>query len=81
LLEVEAQIVLCSDPYVQDPRFVSTEEAVARADVIFLGVPHSCYAGLRIPAEKIVIDIWGFWKQQESAETEDPIAQVARGAR
>jgi UDP-N-acetyl-D-mannosaminuronic acid dehydrogenase len=81
LLEVEAQEVLCSDPYVHDPRFVSTEEAVARADVIFLGVPHSCYAGLRIPAEKIVIDIWGFWKQQESAETEDPIAQVARGAR
>ena len=43
LLQVEARSVLCTDPFIADPRFVSVEEAISRADVIVLGAPHSAY--------------------------------------
>ena len=79
LLEVQAGEVICSDPYIRDDRFVSAEEAIARADIIILGAPHKCYAELRIPPEKIVIDIWGFWKEHTNMQTEASVAQAARG--
>jgi len=62
LLQVEARNVLCTDPFVTDPRFVSVEEAIERADVIILGAPHSAYRNLKIPPEKNVVDVWGFWR-------------------
>src|SRR5260370_12117900 len=40
LLLVGAKEVLCTDPYVVDPKLVSLEDAVRRADVIILGAPH-----------------------------------------
>jgi UDP-N-acetyl-D-mannosaminuronic acid dehydrogenase len=61
LLQVEAGEVLCTDPYVNDSSLVSLEEAINRADIIILGAPHSQYKSLRLPIEKLVIDIWGFW--------------------
>jgi UDP-N-acetyl-D-mannosaminuronic acid dehydrogenase len=62
LLQVEARDVLCTDPFISDPRFVSVEEAIQRAEVIILGAPHSSYKDIRFPAEKKVVDIWGFWR-------------------
>ena len=56
LLEVEAREVLCTDPYVQDPSLVPLEEALARADVIILGAPHSVYRQLSFTPDKIVIE-------------------------
>ncbi len=79
LLEVEAEEVICSDPYIQDDRFVSAEEAIARADIVILGAPHKCYATLHLPPERIVVDIWGFWKEQGKEEAKSTITQVARG--
>ncbi|MGD0891226.1 MAG: nucleotide sugar dehydrogenase [Terracidiphilus sp.] len=64
LLQVEARTVLCTDPFISDPRFVSVEEAVEKADVIILGAPHSAYRGLTFPASKKVVDVWGFWRQK-----------------
>ncbi len=66
LLEMEAREVLCTDPYVSDPSLVSLEEAVARADIIILGAPHSLYRDLRMPPEKVVVDMWGYWPARES---------------
>jgi UDP-N-acetyl-D-mannosaminuronic acid dehydrogenase len=65
LLQVEARNVLCTDPFISDPRFVSLEEAVEQADVIVLGAPHSAYRGLHFPAGKKVVDIWGFWREDQ----------------
>ena len=65
LLEVEAQAVLCTDPYVSDANLVPVEEAIRRADVIILGAPHSLYRGLEFPPEKLIIDVWGFWPADE----------------
>ena len=57
LLQVEARKVLCADPFIADPAFVSAEQAVEQADVIVLGAPHTAYRDLRIPAGKRTIDV------------------------
>jgi UDP-N-acetyl-D-mannosaminuronic acid dehydrogenase len=65
LLQVEARTVLCTDPFISDPRFVSLDQAVEQADVIILGAPHSAYRDLHFPVGKKVVDIWGFWRQSQ----------------
>ena len=74
LLEVQAREVICTDPYVQDERFVPVEEAVSRAHIVVLGAPHKAYAALQIPPGKSVVDIWGLWKEQR---TEKPTSLFA----
>ncbi len=66
LLLVEVKSVDCSDPFVADPSFVALDQAL-QADIIILGAPHSVYRGLRIPEDKIVVDVWGFWGLRDSA--------------
>jgi UDP-N-acetyl-D-mannosaminuronic acid dehydrogenase len=61
ILEYEAAAVVCTDPYVSDPRFVSLDEALERSDVLVLGAPHSDYRSLEIPDDKPVVDIWNFF--------------------
>jgi len=61
LLEVEAREVVCTDPYVPDPALVPLEEALERADIIILGVPHSVYRDLELPSGKTVVDVWSYW--------------------
>ncbi len=50
--------VLCTDPYVADPRLVPVKQVVAESEVLILGVPHKAYRGLRVDGRDIV-DIWG----------------------
>lgn len=50
--------VLCTDPYVADPRLVSLEETLAQSDILVLGVPHRPYLSLDLGGRE-VIDIWG----------------------
>jgi UDP-N-acetyl-D-mannosaminuronic acid dehydrogenase len=69
LLIVEAKEVLCSDPYVADPRLVKLEEAVEKADIIVLGAPHGVYRDLRFAPGKAVIDVWGFWPNNTKSAT------------
>ena len=49
--------VLCSDPYVQDPKLVSTEEVLKRADVVIIGAPHKRYRDLDFSGKELV-DVW-----------------------
>jgi len=60
LLQVYAKQVLCTDPYVNDDILVPLETAL-KADIIILGAPHSIYADIHFPADKTVIDVFGFW--------------------
>ena len=78
LLQLEAYEVFCSDPYVQDPSLVPVEEAIQRADIVVLGAPHSIYRDLKIPGNKSVLDIWGFWPKAKSSVTETPELVDAR---
>jgi UDP-N-acetyl-D-mannosaminuronic acid dehydrogenase len=59
LLSLEARRVVCTDPYVKDPSLVPIEEVLDKADILFIGTPHSIYRELSIPAGKEVVDIWG----------------------
>lgn len=76
LLESEGLEVLCTDPYVQDPSFVSLQEAL-RAEVIILGAPHSEYRDLRLPPDKRVIDVWNFWSAHASVLVDDQVVAAA----
>jgi len=58
--ELEAKTVLCSDVYIKDPRFVSTEELVKQADIIIIGIAHDEYKQLDL-TDKEVVDIWNIY--------------------
>lgn len=58
LLQIDAERVLCHDPYVKDPSFVSLDELIARSGAIVLATPHRAYDEVVIPEDKIVYDIW-----------------------
>jgi UDP-N-acetyl-D-mannosaminuronic acid dehydrogenase len=51
--------VLYSDEFAKDPTFISKEELVARAHVVIVGVPHSAYKSLAVPAGVDIVDLWG----------------------
>jgi UDP-N-acetyl-D-mannosaminuronic acid dehydrogenase len=59
-LEVEADVVLCNDPYIKDPRFVSLGEIRNRADIVVLATPHSVYKDENWK-DKEVVDVWNFY--------------------
>jgi len=59
-LEVEADTVLCHDPYIQDPRFVSLDEIKKRADIVVLATPHSDYKKEDWKGKEVV-DMWNFY--------------------
>ena len=61
ILSYEAAAVLCTDPYVDDPRLVTLEETLERSDLLVLGAPHSDYRTLAVPDDKPVIDVWNFF--------------------
>ena len=58
IFDFEAKEVLCSDPYVNDDRFVSEEELIDRSDIIIIATPHKKYKELVIPSDKKAVDIW-----------------------
>jgi UDP-N-acetyl-D-mannosaminuronic acid dehydrogenase len=58
--------VLYSDEYAKDPTFISKEDLVASADVIIVGVPHTPYKQLNIPANVHVVDVWDILTKKES---------------
>jgi len=47
-----------TDPFVQDEKLVPLEVVMSRADVLFVATPHKAYKELKIPADKLVIDVW-----------------------
>jgi UDP-N-acetyl-D-mannosaminuronic acid dehydrogenase len=49
--------VLCSDPYVQDPKLVSLDEVMKRAEVVIIGAPHKRYGDLDFSGKELV-DVW-----------------------
>jgi UDP-N-acetyl-D-mannosaminuronic acid dehydrogenase len=81
MLVLEAREVLCTDPYVSGEDFVSLDEAISRADIIILGAPHSVYRDLKIPQNKEIVDVWGFWQKTQSAGSVEARAVAVGEAR
>jgi UDP-N-acetyl-D-mannosaminuronic acid dehydrogenase len=59
-LEIEAGEVLCHDPYIKDPRFVSLDEIRKRADIIVVATPHNVYAE-ESWEDKDLVDMWNYY--------------------
>ena len=78
LLKIQAREVLCTDPYVRDSSLTPLETAIERADIIILGAPHAVYRDLRIPAEKIVVDVWDFWSSARVEELGFAVPAILR---
>jgi UDP-N-acetyl-D-mannosaminuronic acid dehydrogenase len=58
ILTVECRRVLCTDPYIEDPTFVSLETALDEADVVFVGACHEAYQDLVV--DKPLFDVFHF---------------------
>jgi UDP-N-acetyl-D-mannosaminuronic acid dehydrogenase len=71
ILRFHGATVSYSDEFATDPTFVTKEQLVATSDVIIVGVPHSAYKTLAVPAHVEAIDLWGV------LNVEDPV--VAAG--
>lgn len=62
LFELEAWRVLCSDPYVSDPKLIDAEELIAKSDLVVIATPHKIYRQLDYQG-KHVVDIWNLRAQ------------------
>ena len=62
LLEFENATVLCSDPYINEPGFVSADALLERSQIVLIGVPHSVYASLAFEGRQVV-DLWGLTRR------------------
>lgn len=63
ILRFSGAEVLYSDEFAQDPTFISKEDLVARSEIIIVGVPHSAYRDMPIPAHVDLVDLWRVVKQ------------------
>ena len=57
LLEWTGARVLCTDPYVVDPRLVPLEEVLSDSEIVVIGAPHRAYRSLELSGREVV-DIW-----------------------
>ena len=58
LLAWEGARVLCTDPYVRDPKLVPLQQVLAEAELFVVGAPHHQYRGLDFGCHPVV-DVWG----------------------
>ncbi len=63
ILRFHGAYVLYSDEHAKDPTFIPKEQLVNQAQVVIVGVPHSAYKELSVPAQVDVIDLWGVLKR------------------
>ena len=61
ILEYEAERVLCSDVYIQDPSFLPLQEVIDLSDVLIIGAPHRQYHKLEFPESKCIVDVWDLY--------------------
>jgi UDP-N-acetyl-D-mannosaminuronic acid dehydrogenase len=64
ILKFHGAKVYYSDPFVDDPYYISTEQVIKDCEIVFIGVPHDQYKGLKFPKTTYVIDIWKVTDQQ-----------------
>lgn len=65
VLTLECREVLCTDPHIQSPEFVSLSEALERADVVFIGACHPEYKHLEITQK--LVDVFQFVTPAQAA--------------
>ena len=78
ILRFKGSRVYYSDEYAKNPDFVSKEELIRHSDIVIIGVPHSAYKELMIPAPVEVVDLWGITKRKGTAAFAEPITTFAQ---
>jgi UDP-N-acetyl-D-mannosaminuronic acid dehydrogenase len=58
LLAWAGATVLCTDPYVRDPKLLPLETVLADSEILIVGVPHRAYRSLELEGREVA-DIWG----------------------
>jgi UDP-N-acetyl-D-mannosaminuronic acid dehydrogenase len=66
VLTLECRRVLCTDPYISEPGLLTLTEVLSQADLLVVGTPHDCYAGL--DCRQPLIDISGLLRVQVSRD-------------
>lgn len=63
IAHVECKNVLCTDPYIKDPRFVPADHVLQNSDIVILAAPHREYGAINPKNHPRVhfVDIWNFW--------------------
>jgi len=56
ILQFKAKDVICTDPYVIDPKLEDLENVLFKSDLIIIGTPHAQYKNLDF--KQPVIDVW-----------------------
>jgi UDP-N-acetyl-D-mannosaminuronic acid dehydrogenase len=64
ILQTQCREVLCTDPYLNAPNLTPLQETLAKADLLFIGAPHSVYRTLDF-GDTPVIDIWNAIRRQK----------------
>lgn len=67
ILRFKGATVLYSDEYAEDPTFIPARALIDSSDIVIVGVPHSAYRELDVPAGIDVIDLWGHLPSREQA--------------
>ena len=49
---------LASDPYVNSKYNYNIQEVIKKSNLIIVATPHKVYKKLKVPKNKIIIDIW-----------------------
>ena len=62
ILTYQNAIVMCTDPYIDDPSFFKLNDVLTQCDLIFIGCPHDEYKNLDLSE----IEIVDCWELQES---------------
>jgi UDP-N-acetyl-D-mannosaminuronic acid dehydrogenase len=60
ILQVECKEVLCTDPFLKDESMRPLEEVLRRADILFIGSPHTAYRKLEF-GKTPVVDVWNVY--------------------
>jgi len=58
VLALECASVLCTDPYIKDESFVSLDQCIDQADILFIGCCHDEYKHLK--TDKPIVDVFHF---------------------
>ena len=77
LLQVYCKETLPTDEFLHDPEFVPLKTAIKKADIIIVGAPHNAYKKLKLPPNKIIVDVWGMFRTADT-KTIHPLRTSAR---
>ncbi len=64
VLTLECRHVLCTDPHISDPEFVSLQTCLEESDILILGACHDEYRSLE--TDKPLVDVFGFLRKSSS---------------